>query len=85
MPSSLLHDDQQGPFNASRGILVSERTTKQKPHSKPKQVEEAVEQTAADTKAALKQEIDDLLDEIDGVLEENAEDFVRSYIQKGGQ
>jgi ubiquitin-like protein Pup len=28
---------------------------------------------------------DDLLDEIDGVLEENAEEFVRSYVQKGGQ
>jgi ubiquitin-like protein Pup len=25
------------------------------------------------------------LDEIDEVLEENAEDFVRSYVQKGGQ
>jgi len=30
-------------------------------------------------------ETDDILDEIDGVLESNAEDFVRSYVQKGGQ
>jgi ubiquitin-like protein Pup len=29
--------------------------------------------------------MDDLLDEIDGVLETNAEDFVKSYVQKGGQ
>ena len=29
--------------------------------------------------------LDDLLDEIDGVLETNAEDFVKSYVQKGGQ
>ena len=29
--------------------------------------------------------VDDLLDEIDEVLEENAEEFVRSYLQKGGQ
>ncbi len=28
---------------------------------------------------------DDLLDEIDGLLEENAEEFVSSYVQKGGQ
>ena len=28
--------------------------------------------------------MDDLLDEIDDVLETNAEDFVRSYVQKGG-
>lgn len=26
-----------------------------------------------------------LVDEIDDVLEENAEDFVRAYVQKGGQ
>ena len=30
-------------------------------------------------------ELDDLLDEIDEVLESNAEDFVKSYIQKGGE
>ncbi|QGU07398.1 Prokaryotic ubiquitin-like protein Pup [Corynebacterium occultum] len=28
---------------------------------------------------------DDLLDEIDSLLESNAEEFVRSYVQKGGQ
>ncbi len=33
----------------------------------------------------LKGELDELLDEIDSVLEENAEEFVRNYVQKGGQ
>jgi ubiquitin-like protein Pup len=33
----------------------------------------------------LKNELDDLLDEIDEVLETNAEEFVKSYIQKGGE
>jgi ubiquitin-like protein Pup len=33
----------------------------------------------------LASETDDILDEIDDVLESNAEDFVRSYVQKGGQ
>lgn len=33
----------------------------------------------------LATETDDLLDEIDDVLEENAEDFVRAYVQKGGE
>ncbi|MDY3127591.1 MAG: ubiquitin-like protein Pup [Corynebacterium sp.] len=28
---------------------------------------------------------DDLLDEIDGLLETNAEEFVKAYVQKGGQ
>ncbi|MDP4887704.1 MAG: ubiquitin-like protein Pup [Candidatus Nanopelagicales bacterium] len=30
-------------------------------------------------------DVDSILDEIDGVLEVNAEDFVRSFVQKGGQ
>ncbi|MGO1319299.1 MAG: ubiquitin-like protein Pup [Galactobacter sp.] len=29
--------------------------------------------------------VDDLLDEIDGLLETNAEEFVKGYVQKGGQ
>jgi ubiquitin-like protein Pup len=33
----------------------------------------------------LKDDLDELLDEIDEVLETNAEEFVRSYVQKGGQ
>lgn len=33
----------------------------------------------------LTDDVDALLDEIDDVLEEDAEAFVRSYIQKGGQ
>lgn len=30
-------------------------------------------------------DVDALLDEIDAVLEDNAEEFVRGYVQKGGQ
>ncbi len=33
----------------------------------------------------LADDVDALLDDIDDVLEENAEEFVRGYIQKGGQ
>ena len=33
----------------------------------------------------LSEDVDDLLDEIDSVLEENAEEFVRGYVQKGGE
>lgn len=49
--------------------------------------EEVVEEAPATSKKGeeLKAELDDLLDEIDEVLEVNAEDFVRSYIQKGGE
>ncbi len=40
---------------------------------------------AAAAAAAQVSEIDDILDEIDGVLESNAEEFVRGFVQKGGQ
>jgi prokaryotic ubiquitin-like protein Pup len=30
-------------------------------------------------------EVDEILDEIDAILEENAHDFVRAYVQKSGQ
>ena len=33
----------------------------------------------------LADDVDAVLDEIDEVLESNAEDFVRSFVQKGGQ
>ncbi|MDH4352420.1 MAG: ubiquitin-like protein Pup [Actinomycetota bacterium] len=34
---------------------------------------------------AVTEDVDALLDEIDDVLEENAEEFVKSFVQKGGQ
>jgi ubiquitin-like protein Pup len=34
---------------------------------------------------ALKEEMDSLMDEIDNVLEENAEEFVKNYVQRGGE
>ena len=40
---------------------------------------------AAARKEALDEGIDSLLDEIDGVLEVNAQAFVEGFIQKGGQ
>lgn len=33
----------------------------------------------------LTEDVDAILDEIDEVLETNAEDFVRAFVQKGGQ
>jgi ubiquitin-like protein Pup len=47
--------------------------------------EDHPEATSTPSGEKLKAELDDLLDEIDEVLETNAEDFVKSYIQKGGE
>ena len=61
----------------------------QQPQSRDSQVEEDIAEAppaAPDAQAsAATQGVDDLLDEIDGVLESNAEEFVRAFVQKGGQ
>jgi len=39
----------------------------------------------AERQEKLTEDVDAMLDEIDSVLEENAEEFVRGYVQKGGE
>ncbi len=67
-------------------------SSKQKPKQKPKTAGDGDEAGASDgpKKMAkkgdeLKEEMDALVDEIDAVLEENAEEFVKNYVQRGGQ
>jgi prokaryotic ubiquitin-like protein Pup len=50
-------------------------------------VDEAVEASSdvAERHEKLTEDVDAILDEIDDVLESNAEDFVRAFVQKGGQ
>jgi prokaryotic ubiquitin-like protein Pup len=57
-----------------------------KTHHRPRA--EAVEDGPAEhgvDAADLERELDELLDEVDAVLEENAEEFVKAYVQKGGE
>ena len=64
---------------------MAERELKKKPA--PAREDEVVEETPATSEQGekIKAELDDLLDEIDEVLESNAEEFVKSYVQKGGE
>ena len=61
----------------------------QKQPRKSGETEEVTEATpetdVSERKEALDDDVDAILDEIDDVLETNAEDFVKSFIQKGGQ
>ena len=43
------------------------------------------ETDVAERKEALDDDVDAILDEIDEVLESNAEEFVKGFVQKGGQ
>ena len=66
---------------------MPEQQRKQRPAPREREQEQEQGEVAAPTERGekLKGELDDLLDEIDEVLEENAEDFVKSYVQKGGE
>jgi ubiquitin-like protein Pup len=66
---------------------MAERIQKQRSERGNDAVADETAAPAAGTERSekLKAELDDLLDEIDEVLESNAEDFVKSYVQKGGE
>lgn len=64
-------------------MAEQEQVRKQAPVRREQTVEETP--VVSEQGEKIKAELDDLLDEIDSVLETNAEDFVKSYIQKGGQ
>lgn len=66
---------------------MAEQQRKSKPTRKSDQDQEAevAHSSEEESSGAIKEELDDLLDEIDDVLETNAEEFVKNYVQKGGQ
>jgi ubiquitin-like protein Pup len=49
------------------------------------EVEASVDTEVGERHKEMSDDVDAILDEIDDVLEENAEEFVRSYVQKGGE
>ena len=64
---------------------MAEQERKQtRPADSAEETTEVVEDAAAQGEE-ITEKIDDLLEEIDSVLEENAEEFVKNYVQKGGE
>jgi ubiquitin-like protein Pup len=66
-------------------MAESEQSARRTRRSEDTELEEGLAPADTAHKAELDSEVDSLLDEIDGVLEVNAEEFVRSFVQKGGQ
>jgi ubiquitin-like protein Pup len=70
-----------------RIVLAADQSqTTKKPEreaQKPKEAKDA--KNLNDKGKKLKEDMDKLVDEIDEVLEENAEEFVKNYIQRGGE
>ena len=76
----------------------AERDTTTPAEEKPKDLtptadkaKQSADKTTEQIDAALKEnkesqsDVDDLMKEIDEVLEENAEEFVKNYVQRGGE
>jgi len=62
------------------------RTQNRRRRARRKNEKQSVGQTDLTKKGEeISEKLDDLLDEIDELLEENAEEFVKGYIQRGGQ
>jgi prokaryotic ubiquitin-like protein Pup len=65
--------------------MAQEQKQPRKSGEEQETTEVVPETDVAERKEALDDDVDAILDEIDDVLETNAEDFVKSFIQKGGQ
>ena len=65
--------------------MAQEQKQPRKSSQEDTATEEVVESDVAERKEMIDEDVDAILDEIDEVLETNAEDFVKSYIQKGGE
>lgn len=64
--------------------MGQERKKKQE-RPKPPDEDGAANPEVAKKGKKIKEDLDKLLDEIDEILEENAEEFVKSYVQRGGE
>ena len=66
-------------------MAQTERQQKKKKAPPPSEEGGAANPEAQVKGKRLKEDMDKLLDEIDSVLEENAEEFIKNYVQKGGE
>ena len=66
---------------------MSEQKKKETRPTKPAEGDDpkAADPAVAKKGKKVKEDIDKILDEIDDILEENAEEFVKSYVQRGGE
>ena len=65
--------------------MAQEQKQPRKSHDEEAADAAAPADTVTERKEQLDEDIDAILEDIDDVLETNAEDFVKSYVQKGGQ
>jgi ubiquitin-like protein Pup len=82
---TLLADPREFP-RITGGARMEKQERKQEPRREPQGKEEVkANPKVVEAGKKLKEDIDKLVDEIDDVLETNAEEFVKNYVQKGGE
>ena len=59
--------------------------TTRKSNEEEEPLDAAPAEAATERKEKLDDDVDAILDDIDEVLESNAEEFVRGFVQKGGE
>jgi ubiquitin-like protein Pup len=64
---------------------MAEQERKTTKRGAPSDERPATKSTVSEKSEKLKKTIADVLEEIDAVLEENAEELVKSYVQRGGE
>jgi prokaryotic ubiquitin-like protein Pup len=87
--ASVSDDRVKGPGTNWRHDMATRDTGGQKQTTRREEevdeVQAAPAEDVQERQEKLTDDVDAILDEIDEVLEENAEEFVRSYVQKGGE
>jgi ubiquitin-like protein Pup len=74
------------PFSKSKERAMRHQVER-RTHHRDRESDEVAAGTTEHAPAAeeLKHDLDEILDEIDELLEQNAEEFVKAYVQKGGE
>lgn len=73
------------PVAARRTEVTAMAGQEQQRPQRRSDAEETDEVAVPTTSTQTQSDVDSLLDEIDDVLETNSEEFVRGFVQKGGQ
>ena len=73
------------PLRGGEREMAEQKKKVERPKGPPEEEGGGANPEVAKKGKKIKEDLDKLLDEIDDILEENAEEFVKSYVQRGGE
>jgi ubiquitin-like protein Pup len=84
MPEASIVDEHH-PFARIVGMAAGDQRQVRRSESSQETTEAKPAANIQERGETLKEDLDRIIDEIDEVLEENAEEFVKNYVQRGGE